>query len=80
MKYKNHPSIITFHNKFTDKGSFNFTEFDQKQIEKEVLKLDLDKVLQSSDISINSFKENTDIFCNFLYNSFNNSIKLQIFS
>ena len=46
---------------------------------KEILKLDVIKVSQSSDIPIKVFKENTDIFSNFLCNSFNNFIKLSTF-
>ena len=80
MKYRNHPSIIAIQNKCKDKGNFNFTEIDQKQIEKEIiLKLDVNKASQSSDIPIKVLKENSDIFSNFLCNSFNNSIKLSTF-
>ena len=50
-----------------------------KQINKEFLKLDVNKASQSSDISIKVLKENTDIFSNFLCNSFNSSIKLSTF-
>ena len=39
LKYRNHPSIIAIQNKCKDKGNFNFIELDQKQIEKEILKL-----------------------------------------
>ena len=62
-----------------DKSSFNFTEVDQKQIEKENLKLDVNKASQNSDIPIKVLKENSDIFSNFLCNSFNNSITLSTF-
>ena len=79
LKYRNHPSIIAIQNKCKDKGSFNFIEVDQKQIETEILKLDVNKISQSSDIPIKVLKENTDIFSNFLCNSFNNSIKLLTF-
>ena len=79
MKYRNHPSIIAIQNKCKDKGNFNFIEVDQKQIEKEILKLDVNKASQSSDIPIKVLKENSDIFSNFLCNSFNNSIKLSTF-
>ena len=58
-----------------DKDSFNFAKVDQKQIEKEILKLHVNKASQSSDISIKVLKENTDIFSNILCNSFNSSIK-----
>ena len=80
LKYRNHPSIIAIQNKCKDKGNFNFIEIDQKQIEKEILKLDVNKASQSSDIPIKVLKENSDIFSNFLCNSFNNSIKLSTFS
>ena len=79
MKYRTYPSIIAIANKCKDKGNFNFTEVDQKKIEKEILKLDVNKAPQSSDIPIKVLKENSDIFGNFLCNSFNNSIKLSTF-
>ena len=79
LKYRNHSSIIAIQSKCKDKGNFNFNEVDQKQIEKEILKLDVNKASQSSDIPIKVLKENSDIFSNFLCNSFNNSIKLSTF-
>ena len=79
LKYRNHPSIIAIQNKCKDKGNFNFIEVDQKQIEKEILKLDVNKAPQSSDILIRVLKENSDIFSSFLCNSFNNSMKLSTF-
>ena len=36
LKYRNHPSIIAIQNKCKDKGSFNFIEVNQKQIEKKI--------------------------------------------
>ena len=59
LKYRNHPSIIAIQNKCKDKVY-------QKQIEKENLKLDVNKPSQSSDIQIKFLIENTDIFSNFL--------------
>ena len=41
LKYRNHSSIITIQNNSKDKVSFNFIEVDQKQIEKEILMLQL---------------------------------------
>ena len=78
LKYRNHSSIIAIQSKCKDKGNFNFNEVDQKQIEKEILKLDVNKASQSSGIPIKGLKENSD-FSNFLCNSFNNSIKLSTF-
>ena len=80
LKYRNHPSIIAIRSKCKDKGNFNFIEVDQKQIEKEILKLDVNKALQSSDIPIQVLKENSDIFSNFFWNSCNNFIKLSTFA
>ena len=77
--YRNHPSIIAIRNKCKDKDSFNFIEVDHKQIEKEILKLDVKKASQSSDIPVKVLKENTNIFSNFLCNSFNNYIKFSTF-
>ena len=79
LKYRNHSSIIAIQNKCKDRENFNFIEVDQKQIKKEILKLDVNKASQSSDIPIKVLKENSDIFSNFLCNSFNNSIKLSTF-
>ena len=72
LKYRNHPSIIAIGNKCKDKGDLNFIEVDQKQIEKEILKLDVNKASQSSDIPTHVLKENSDIFSNFLCKSFSN--------
>ena len=44
LKYRNHPSIA-IRSKCKDKGKFNFIEVDQKQIEKEILKLDVNKAI-----------------------------------
>ena len=43
LKYRNHPSIIAIKNKCKDKGNFIFIEVDQKETEKEILKLDVNK-------------------------------------
>ena len=71
--------MIAIQSKCKDNRNFNFIELDQKQTEKEILKLDVNKALQSSNIPIKVLKEERDIFRNFLWNSFNNSIKLSTF-
>ena len=43
LKYRHHASIIAIQNKYKGKESFNFIQVDQKQIEKEILKLDVNK-------------------------------------
>ena len=75
LKYRNHPNIIAIRNKCEDKGNFNFIEVDQKQIEKEILKLDVNKASQGPDMLIKVLKENTNIFSTFLCNSFTNFVK-----
>ena len=62
MKYRNNPSIITIQNKCKDKDSFNFIEFDQKQIEKEILKLDVNIASQNSDIPTKVLKSKHQYF------------------
>ena len=73
--YGNHSSIIAVQNKCKDKGCFNFIEVDQKQIEKEILKLGVNKASQGPDMLIKVLKENTNIFSTFLCNSFTNFVK-----
>ena len=46
---------------------------------KKILKLDVNKVSQSSDIPIKVLKETSNFFGNFFCNIFSNSIKLSIF-
>ena len=43
FKYRRHASIIAIQNKYKGKENFNFIQVDQKQIEKEILKLDVNK-------------------------------------
>ena len=43
LKYRRHASFIAIQNKYKGKESFNFIQVDQKQIEKEILKLDVNK-------------------------------------
>ena len=43
LKYRRHASIIAIQNKYKGKENFNFIQVDQKQIEKEILKLDVNK-------------------------------------
>ena len=60
LKYRNHPNIIAIQSKSKDKDNFNFIEVDQKQIEKEILNLHVNKASHSSDIPIKVVKENSD--------------------
>ena len=57
LKYKNHPSIIAIRNKCKGKDSFDVIGVNQKQTEKEILKLDANKASQTSDIPIKIVKK-----------------------
>ena len=75
LKYRNHPSIIAIRKKYKISECFKFTEVDQKDIEKEILKLDVNKASQSSDIPTKIVIENVYIFGNFICTSYNNTVK-----
>ena len=75
LKYRNHPSIIAIRKKYKISECFKFTEVDQKDIEKEILKLDVNKASQSSDIPTKIVIENVDIFGDFICTSYNNTVK-----
>ena len=66
LKYRNHPSIIAIRKKYKISECFKFIEVDQKDIEKEFLKLDVNKASQSSDIPTKIVIENVDIFADFI--------------
>ena len=76
LKYRNHPSIIAIRKKYKISECFKFTEVDQKDIEKEILKLDVNKASQSSgDIPTKIVIENVDIFGDFICTSYNITVK-----
>ena len=79
LKYRNHPSIIAIRNKYKISECFKFTEVDQKEIEKEIIKIDVNKASQRSDIPTKVIKENIDIFGDFIGKSYNNTIKASQF-
>ena len=79
LKYRNHPSIIAIRDKYKISECFKFTEVDQKEIEKEIKKLDVNKASQRSDIPTKIIKENIDIFGDFIGKSYNNTIKASQF-
>ena len=79
LKYRNHPSIIAIRDKYKISECFKFTEVDQKEIEKEIIKLDVNKSSQRSDIPTKIIKENIDIFGDFIGKSYSNAIKASQF-
>ena len=54
--------------------SFSFSFVTKETILNELRKLNPKKACQESDISVKIIKENLDIFSNFVYNNFNNSL------
>ena len=79
LKYRKHPGVIAIRDKFKIKDAFSFVEVDQKEIEKEILSMDVNKASQGSDIPTKIVKENVDIFGSFVCTSFKNTIKLSNF-
>ena len=71
-KYKNHPSIL-------DKSpntSFLLKTISKKDIEKEILNLNVVKASQDSDIPTKIIKKNSDIFSDILFKEFNKSLAI----
>jgi len=79
LKYRKHPGVIAIRDKFKIKDAFSFVEVDQKEIEKEILSMDVNKASQGSDIPTKIVKENFDIFGSFVCTGFKNTIKLSNF-
>ena len=73
--YEKHPSIIKLKEKMKNKNmSFSFSSVTKETILNELRKLNLKKACQESDIPVKIIRENLDIFANFVYNNFNNSL------
>ena len=64
VRNTNDATLKAAQNKCKDKNNFNFIEVDQQKIEKEILKLDVNKASQSFDIPIKVVIENTNSFSN----------------
>ena len=83
-KYKNHPSIrsvlhkspnTSFSLKTISNASFSLKTVSKKDIEKEILNLNVAKASQDSDIPTKIIKKNPDIF-SILFKEFNKSLEL----
>ena len=79
LKFRNYRSILAIRNPCKNWASFSFTEVEKKEIKHLILNQDVNNVSQSSGILLKIVKENIDIFSDFLYASFNSSIKLTKF-
>ena len=78
FKYKDHPSILAIQS-HCEKETFCFSEVNNKDIKKDMLKLHKNKASQHSDIPIKIIKENLDIFADFLCTNINSSFKSSSF-
>ena len=73
-KHKNHPSIRAILDK--SPTSFSLKTFSKKDIEKEILNLNVVKASQDSDIPTIIIKKDSDIFSNILFKEFNKSLEI----
>ena len=55
-------------------SSFYFSHVDKNAVLKEIQKLNLNKVVLDSDISVMILKENTDFFADYIYLQFNEAV------
>ena len=74
IKYKNHPSIAAIRNA-NNNVHFHFNEVSVEEVYKEITILSTGKSVQSTYIPIRLLKENVDIFADYIYKFFNESIK-----
>ena len=84
-KYKNHPSIrsvlhkspnTSFSLKTISNASFSLKTVSKKDIEKEILNLNVAKASQDSDIPTKIIKKNPDIISDILLKEFNKSMEI----
>ena len=79
IKYRLHPSIIAIKEKCASSFSFIFSQVQRDEIIKVINNLKTKKATQSTDIPTKRTKENSDIFGDFIFENFNNSVFYSIF-
>ena len=79
LKYPKHPSILAIKRRIRSGPVFTFNHITKEDVIKEIKNLDVLKALQEDDIPTKIITENSDIFSNFIYQSFNNMIDVCIF-
>ena len=79
LKYRKHPSILAIKRKLKSGSVFTFNHITKEDVIKEINNLDASKASQEDDIPTKIIKENSDIFSNFICQSFNNMIDVCIF-
>ena len=75
IKYKNHPSTRAVLDR-SPNTSFSLKTVSKKDIEKEILNLNVEKASQDSDINTKVIKKNSDIFSDKLFKEFNKSLEI----
>ena len=70
VKYRAHTSIIVIKENCNSSSSFNFSFVDKEDILKDIKKLKVNKATQNTDIPTKLFKENLDIFANFILENY----------
>ena len=79
LKYPKHPSILAIKRRIRSGPVFTFNHITKEDVIKEINNLDASKASQEDDIPTKIIKENSDIFSNFICQSFNNMIDVCIF-
>ena len=79
LAYKNHPSIFVVQNNFKGRDAFYLRELEKEEIQKEIHKLNTNKVSQHFDIPTKFIRSSSNIFSDFLYVSINSSMKSSLF-
>ena len=79
VKYRKHPSIIAIKEKCDSGLSFSFSKVERVEIMKEINNLKTNKAIQKTDIPTKLIKENSDIFGDFIFKNFNDSVFTLIF-
>ena len=74
LAYKNHPSIFVVQNNFKGRDAFYLRELEKEEIQKEIHKLNTNKVSKEQFI-----RSSSNIFSDFLYVSINSSMKSSLF-
>ena len=79
LKYRKHLSILAIKRRIKNVPVFTFDHITKKDVIKEIKNLDASKASHEDDRTTKIIKENSDIFSNFIYQSFNNMIDDCIF-
>ena len=79
LKYRKHLSILIIKGRIKSSPVFTFNHITKEDVIKEIKNLDVSEASQEVDIPTKIIKENSDIFFNFIYQSFNNMIDVCIF-